>query len=190
VCRAFLLLLIPWKIRRRYGHVFSMSIIREIQSSRVLILGCGNKLLGDDGFGPAVIEELQKNYRLPPDVKAEDVGTSIREVLFDIALSEKRPDHLILVDTIHKEGKKHGDVFELNVADLTEKKVADYSMHQFPTSNLLREIAELCGVRVTILAAQQTEPSGALTMELSETMQQAVFLAARKAYELSLAPAD
>ena len=162
-----------------------MSIIREIQSSRVLILGCGNKLLGDDGFGPAVIEELQNNYRLPADVQAEDVGTSIREVLFDIALSEKRPDHLILVDTIHKEGKRHGDVFELNINDLTEKKVADYSMHQFPTSNMLREIAELCGVRVTILAAQQDRPTEAPTMELSETMKQAVHLAARKAYELS-----
>lgn len=166
----------------------SMSIIREIQSSRVLILGCGNKLLGDDGFGPAVIEELQKNYRLPADVHAEDVGTSIREVLFDIALSEKRPAHLILVDTIRKEGRSHGDVFELNVDDLTEKKIADYSMHQFPTSNLLREIAELCGVRVTILAAQVAELPEVLTMELSETMQQAVHLAARKAFELSAVP--
>jgi len=165
-----------------------MSIVREIQSSRVLILGCGNKLLGDDGFGPAVIEELQSSYEWPSDVHAEDVGTSIREVLFDVALSEKRPARLILVDTINKEGKKHGDVFELDINDLTETKITDYSMHQFPTSNLLREIAEFCGVQVTIIVAQMCEPIEKLTMELSEIMKKAVLSAAQRVYGLCLMP--
>lgn len=161
-----------------------MSIIREIQTSRILILGCGNKLLGDDGFGPAVIEELQRSHGLPSNVYAEDVGTSIREVLFDIALSEKRPAYLILVDTINKEGKKHGEVFEVNLSDLTGKKIIDYSMHQFPTSNLLKKIADICGVRVAIIAAQMSEPAEWLTMELSESMKEAVLTAAKKVYEL------
>jgi coenzyme F420 hydrogenase subunit delta len=161
-----------------------MSIIREIQTSRVLILGCGNVLLGDDGFGPAVIEQITSGSRLPPDVHAEDVGTSVREVLFDVALSERRPAHLILVDTMHKEGKKHGEVFEVNVRDLPEKKITDYSMHQLPTSNLLKEIADLCGVRVTIIAAQLSDPAAALTMELSEAMTKAVLTAAKMACDL------
>jgi len=163
-----------------------MTIISEIRSSRVLILGCGNKLLGDDGFGPTVVEELQKRYRLPSDVHAEDVGTSIREILFDVALSEKRPAHLILVDTINKEGKKHGDVFELKINELTESKIADYSMHQFPTSNLLKEISDFCGVQVSIIVAQMSEPTEKLTMELSGIMKKAVLTAAKKIYGLCL----
>ena len=30
-----------------------------------VIFGCGNLIMGDDGFGPAVIEELKENYQLP-----------------------------------------------------------------------------------------------------------------------------
>ena len=163
-----------------------MSIVREIQTARVLILGCGNTLLGDDGFGPAVIEELEKNYRLPPDVYAEDVGTSVREVLFDIASSEKRPAHVVLVDTINVEGKDHGDVFEVDTNGLPEKKITDYSLHQFPTSNLLQEIQQFCGVRVTFIAAQMSDIAEKLTMNLSEKMKKAVSIAAQRAYELAL----
>lgn len=162
-----------------------MSMIKAIQSSRTLILGCGNVLLGDDGFGPAVVEELRNNYRLSPDVSAEDVGTSIREVLFDIAVSEKKPAHVIVVDAINSEGKKHGEVFEVRLDDLPEKKMDDYSMHQFPTSNLLKEIKEICGVRVTVVAAQMSEQAPEkLTMELSEAMKKAVSLAAREIYDM------
>ena len=135
-----------------------------------------------------MIEELHRSYRLPPDVHAEDVGTSIREVLFDVALSEKRPARLILVDTINKVGKKHGEVLELGIGDLTENKITDYSMHQFPTSNMLREIANFCGVQVRIIAAQMCEPTEKVTMELSEMMTEAIPKAAKKAYELCLIP--
>jgi coenzyme F420 hydrogenase subunit delta len=163
-----------------------VSIIREIQSARVLILGCGNTLLGDDGFGPAVIEELESHYKLPRDVHAEDVGTSTGEVLFDITVSEKRPAHIILVDTINKEGRDYGEVFELDTNDLSEKEVADYSLHQAPTSNLLKEIQKLCGVKVTVIAAQMSEMPEQPTMHLSEKMKKAVTIAAQKACELAL----
>ena len=163
-----------------------MSIIKEIQSARILILGCGNTLRGDDGFGPAVIEALEKSYDLPRDVHAEDVGTSTGEVLFDIAVSEKRPDHIVLVDTINREGKNYGEVFELDTNDLSEKEVADYSLHHSPTSNLLKEIQTLCGVKVTVIAAQMSEMSEQLTMSLSEKMKKAVSIAAQRAYELAL----
>ena len=163
-----------------------MSIIREIQTARVLILGCGNTLLGDDGFGPAVIEALEKKFVLPRDVYAEDVGTSIREVLFDIALSEKRPAHVVLIDTINKEGRDYGDIVEVDPKNLSENKRVDYSLHQFPTSNLLQEIQELCGVKVTVIAAHMPDRPEQLTMGLSEKMEKGVSTAAHKVYELAV----
>jgi len=161
-----------------------MSIIREIQSARILILGCGNTLLGDDGFGPAVIEALKKSYPLPEDVHAEDVGTSIGEVLFDIAMSEKRPTHIILVDTIMREGREHGEVFEVAVDDLSERDLEGYSLHHSPSSNLLKDIHDLCGVRVNIIAAQMPYSPERLTMNLSEKMRKAVSVAAQMVYDL------
>jgi coenzyme F420 hydrogenase subunit delta len=162
-----------------------VSIIREIQTARILILGCGNTLLGDDGFGPAVIEALKNNFVLPQDVYAEDVGTSIREVLFDIALSEKRPAHVVLIDTINKEGRNYAEIFDVDPNNLSEKKIVDYSLHQFPTSNLLQQIQESCGVKVTVIAAHMPDIPEQLTMGLSEKMEQAVSTAARRVYELA-----
>ena len=63
----------------------------------ILIFGCGNTLLGDDGFGPAVIEYLENNYRLPASVMALDVGTGIRGILFDLMLVESKPRKLIVM---------------------------------------------------------------------------------------------
>ena len=57
-------------------------MIKDLFEKSVLIFGCGNILWGDDGFGPAVIQRLKEHYRLPGNVLAMDVGTSIRDILF------------------------------------------------------------------------------------------------------------
>ena len=120
---------------------------------RVLVLGCGNILFGDDGFGPAVIEYLQQNYQLPDDVALLDAGTSVRNILFDVALSHQRPQRIVIVDGVDT-GKRPGQVFELSVDQLPVNKTDDFSFHQLPTSNLLRELAESCHVEIRIVCAQ------------------------------------
>ena len=44
------------------------------ESGTTLVLGIGNPLRGDDGFGPIVIEWLRE-HDLPPGVVAQDEGT-------------------------------------------------------------------------------------------------------------------
>ena len=152
-------------------------MFREIETRRVLIFGCGNVLLGDDGFGPAVIEELRRRD-LPPDAHAEDVGTSIRGILFDIALLERGPEHIIVLDAVDRAGREPGEVFEIAVDEIPERKIADYSFHQFPTTNLLKEIQEGRGVRVTVLAAQTAARLEEVGPGLSGPMRAAVGVAA------------
>ena len=85
-----------------------MDDMPEYRSKKILIFGCGNILLGDDGFGPAVIEELEKNYQIPEHVFIIDAGSSIREFLFNIALDEVKPDVPLvarLVGTNEEEGR-------------------------------------------------------------------------------------
>ena len=43
--------------------------------SNILLLGIGNLLWADEGFGVRVIEQLQKNYRFPDHVTVLDGGT-------------------------------------------------------------------------------------------------------------------
>jgi hydrogenase maturation protease len=41
----------------------------------IRVLGLGNVLMGDDGFGPYVARVLEACYEFPPDVEVIDVGT-------------------------------------------------------------------------------------------------------------------
>jgi coenzyme F420 hydrogenase subunit delta len=122
-------------------------------NTEILVLGCGNILFGDDGFGPAAVEYLQKNFKIPPEVCVMNAGLSVREILLNIVLSDKRPKRIIIVDAVDV-GKPPGEIFELAIDEIPEKKIDDFSMHQLPTSNLLRELQEMCGVEVKIISAQ------------------------------------
>lgn len=123
--------------------------------SSTVIFGCGNLIMGDDGFGPAVIKELQDNYQLPPSVTAIDAMTGIREYLFDYLLMvEGRPEHIIILDAVDFDDRASGDVFFIDSSAIPAKKIHDFSLHQFPTVNLLHELEEHTGINVTIIAAQ------------------------------------
>ena len=120
-----------------------------------MIFGCGNTIMGDDGYGPAVVEELNTRHTLPEGVQAVDAGTGVREYLFDYLLTDEgRPDTIIILDAVDFTGKKPGDVFQIRPSDIPAKKIHDFSLHQFPTVNLLLELEQHTGIRVIILAAQ------------------------------------
>ena len=157
---------------------------RAISTKKVLILGCGNVLLGDDGFGPAVIKKLKQRFNLPDYAHAEDVGTSIREVLFQIALLREHPEHIIVIDAVDKPGRTPGEVFEIDVDDVPEQKIPDYSLHQFPTTNMLKEIKDYCSVKVTIIVGQVAAQLEEVRPGLSRPMRAAVDKAAEKVFDL------
>ena len=130
-----------------------MENIPSYFNCKILILGCGNILFGDDGFGPHVAEELQNNYNLPGNVGVINAGSSVRNMLFDIILSEKKPQKIIIIDAVDA-GKTPGDIFELPIDEIPLKKIDDFSMHQLPTSNLLMELKDFCKVDVIIITCQ------------------------------------
>ena len=141
-------------------------------------------LMGDDGFGPAVVKRLNHQHHLPDDAHAEDVGTSIRDILFNITLLEKRPERLVILDAVDKPGRSGGEVFEISVDDIPEQKIVDYSFHQFPTTNMLKDIQEQTGVSVTIIAAQISKKLEEVNPGLSKPMRAAVREAAERVMRL------
>ena len=132
-------------------------MIEEIMTAERVIFGCGNTLFGDDGFGPAVVRRLKEEVDLPRGVAVEDVGTSIGDLLFDLALSPDGPRTIWIVDAVRLEGREPGEVFELELEDIPQEKRADFSMHQFPAINLLQELRLKGGREIRILAVQ-SEP--------------------------------
>jgi coenzyme F420 hydrogenase subunit delta len=147
----------------------------RLTEQKTMIFGCGNLIMGDDGFGPAVIEELQARYDLPGCITAVDAGTCVREYLFDYLLSEEgRPEKIVVLDAVDFTDRRPGEVFEILPSEIPAKKIHDFSLHQFPTVNLLQELAENTGIKVQIIAAQIEFIPEEIAPGLSLPMTQAV----------------
>ncbi len=129
------------------------NLLPEYLRKDILVLGCGNILFGDDGFGPAAVKFIIDNYSLPPHVAVIDAGLSIRNILFDIVLSDLKPKKIIIIDAVDVE-KKPGEVFELEIDNIPLKKIDDFSMHQMPTTNLLKELKRQSDIDIKIIAVQ------------------------------------
>jgi len=100
-----------------------------------------------------VVDYFLENMEIPLEACVINVGLSVREILFNIVLSDKRPRRIIIVDAVDA-GRPAGEIFELDISNIPEKKIDDFSMHQLPTSNLLRELKNMCGVDVRIISVQ------------------------------------
>ena len=62
----------------------------------IVVVGCGNPLFADDGFGPAVVEELQQ-YPLPGNVKVVDAGLGGPHFVFTL-LDPDSTKRLVIID--------------------------------------------------------------------------------------------
>jgi len=69
-------------------------------TERVVVLGIGNVLMGDDALGPHVVETLLAGYRFEENVRVLDAGTPG----LDLAPFVMDADMLILVDTVRSSG--------------------------------------------------------------------------------------
>jgi coenzyme F420 hydrogenase subunit delta len=165
------------------GCAPASDVTPEYCACETLVLGCGNELFGDDGFGPAVARRLRERPDLPDSALALDVGTSVRQVLFNVVLSPVKPLRIIVVDAVDM-GRAPGDVWTIEAGDLPAIKCDDFSMHQLPTSNLLREVAELGGVEVTCVVAQVSgippEVRPGLSAPVERAVEQAVEMILRE----------
>jgi coenzyme F420 hydrogenase subunit delta len=145
----------------------------EFCQKPTLVLGCGNILFGDDGFGCEVVDYLESHYQVPEAVCVLDVGTGVRKLLFTLCLSSARPQRLLILDAIDA-GRQQGEIFEIDPAEIPVAKLDDFSLHQLPTSNLLRELQESCGVEVRVLACQTRELPEEISQGLSQPVSEAV----------------
>lgn len=149
----------------------------------IIVLGCGNSLRGDDGFGPMVIDRLQKNYKIPEDVYILDIGTAIRSFLFDLNLCEQKPKKIIIVDSIDQ-GKTAGEIFELLVDEyLPAKEISDKSLlkeiwipslHDAPTFELLKRLRDSGEMEIIVLLCQAESIPREIKIGLSKPVEKAV----------------
>jgi coenzyme F420 hydrogenase subunit delta len=148
------------------------SFLPDFCTKPTLVLGCGNQLFGDDGFGPAVVDYLVSHYRVPPDVYVMDVGTGVRKLLFTLNLSTERPREIVIIDAIDKE-EPPGEIFEISLDDFPTEKIDDFSLHQVPSSNLAKELRD-AGVAIRVMVCQVGRIPTTVEPGFSEVLRKAI----------------
>ena len=141
----------------------------DLAAQDILVIGCGNVLMGDDGFGPTFIKHLAESGPVPENVGLLDAGTGVRTILFSLVLAKPRPRRIIIVDAVDV-GRRPGEVFEIDLDAIPPKKADDFSLHQLPTSNMLKELRESCGVDIRVIAVQVEFIPAEMRCGISATM--------------------
>lgn len=122
--------------------------------AEILVVGCGNVLFKDDGFGPAVIDEIEKNLEerpLPSNVMTIDAGTSAPHYIF--SLPNPLWKKIIILD-IADFGGKPGDIKILSKDEVPTGKYQD--PHSVSVADPLEELNE---VEIVIIACQPEKVS-------------------------------
>lgn len=130
-----------------------------------LILGLGNILLGDEGVGVRVVEELGRRISFPPHIKLVDGGTGGYRLL--PVISKAR--HLLIVDAVIT-GKEPGTIYRFKYGEIPENIVHKMFPHEVNILEVLRT-AEIQGsLPDTIIIGIEPENISSYTMELTEEL--------------------
>ncbi len=96
-----------------------------MEKKQVTVLGVGNILLSDEGFGVKVVLKMMKNYQFPENVLLVDgnvLGLNLLGIVSD-------SDYLIVVDAIKNKGKP-GTIYRIDAEDIPMRIRAKNSLHQ------------------------------------------------------------
>jgi len=156
-----------------------MTSLKSSLTKKILIAGVGNRLMGDDGFGPRVID-LLSSAPLPENVEARDVGTAGLTIATDL----DEYDLVVFVDSVNIEGKpgqlyKSGIMVEEEEGDAAE--LSRFTLHEVGLEGLLK-FAKAIGVlppRVIIIGCKPKAlgPSLKLSPEVQDALHRAADMA-------------
>jgi coenzyme F420 hydrogenase subunit delta len=132
---------------------------------------------------------LLQDYDIPAWAAVLDAGTSVRELLVDIVLSDVTPDVLVIVDAVDV-GRRAGELLEVDLDALPSSRRPGLSLHQAPSAALLREIRSRRAMEVRVLACQVSELPELLSEGLSEAVMEAVDPMCRTLWERFLSSRD
>lgn len=112
---------------------------------KIAIICVGNRLMLDDGIGPAVFDELTEKYSFPEHVSLFDAGCMTMDLLPVV----RDHDFLIVVDAVDGTGEKPGTVFRFAPEEIAGHPVMQ-SLHDLRVIDLLNAASllgyEACGI--------------------------------------------
>lgn len=136
---------------------------------QITVMGIGNILLQDEGFGVRVVEELHRRYHFPETVQVLDGGTLGMDLLRFISGSEK----LLVVDAIAGDGPP-GSFYRLAGEEVRVYFSEKVSLHELGIRDVLAAL-ELLDQPVAEVVVLGVEPAVLdLGLELTPVVASAV----------------
>lgn len=145
----------------------------DATSDRILIMGAGNTVMGDEGLGPRCIEELLAHFDFPDNVELMDAGTmglSILDTLRDF-------ERLIVLDAAQGTGHEPGTVLLFTPEELAENQVL-HSAHDMRLVDVLKAATMMDIIlKSCVIVGVQVQNITQWVLELSEPVEAAVPIA-------------
>lgn len=132
------------------------TLIPAYLRKEILVIGCGNVLFGDDGFGYEVIKRLEE-MDLPDNVGVIDAGTGSAYYIISLLDEESSVKKLIVVDIIDF-NLPPGTLKKLRVEDLPRIEKYNFDAHDVPLAPYLIDVYKR-GIEVVIIGCQGKEIS-------------------------------
>jgi hydrogenase 3 maturation protease len=133
---------------------------------RVAIVGIGNKLRADDGFGPEVLKRLKQivkhNVVL---INAGDVPENFLEQILNF-----KPDKIFIVDTVKFQGK-YG---EIKIVDPDEIDFKSFSTHKNSLFVDYLKKSLKCEIKLIGIKPKSTEFGKEMSEEISKKIEKVV----------------
>lgn len=127
-----------------------------------MVLGVGNILYSDDGFGIKVVEQLEKKYVFPDHVTIVDGGVLGINLLGIISHARK----LIVVDTILNKSNP-GDLHRIEGNEIPNRILGKNSMHQVDLLEALTLCRLMGNIPDTVILGVEPENIETLNPELT-----------------------
>ena len=145
----------------------------------ITVLGIGNTILSDEGFGVRVVEYLQANYNFSENVNLIDGGTLGVELQHFIIGTKK----LLIIDSIDG-GAAAGTIFHLRDGDILKHFTQKISAHEIGIQDILTML-EITGKKIPCVELLGAQPySLDAGINLTPPMQKLLPLFANKALEI------
>ncbi|MGK2944411.1 MAG: HyaD/HybD family hydrogenase maturation endopeptidase [Desulfuromonadales bacterium] len=135
----------------------------------ILVLGLGNTIMTDDGFGVKVVTTLASGYHFPESVQLLDGGT----LGLDLLPYLEDVDSLLIIDALDMRDEP-GKIFRLEGDEVPRAFASKLSVHQMGLQDLLT-VAEMQGHAPRILVVWGVQPECIeMGTELTATLAAAV----------------
>lgn len=135
----------------------------------ILVLGLGNSIMTDDGFGVKVVNTLSSRYHFQGKIRLIDGGT----LGLDLLPHLEGVESLLIIDALDMRDKP-GSIFRLEGEEVPRAFTSKLSVHQMGLQDLLA-VAELQGHVPTRLVVWGVQPASIeMGTELTAIVESAV----------------